>query len=60
MIVVNVINNFVNSKYNFTPISPFLLASNDSLAISFTPPTCNLPSEIIFKEETTSLSLAKI
>lgn len=39
MIIVNNINSFVNYNTNFTSISPFLLASSNSLAIALTPPT---------------------
>lgn len=40
MIIVNSIDDFVNYNNNFTPIYPFPLISNNSLAISLTPLTC--------------------
>lgn len=48
MIFISKVNNFVNYNTDFTPVSPFLLASNNRLAISLTPLTYNPYSAVIF------------
>lgn len=48
MILISKVNNFVNYNTDFTPVSLFLLASNNRLAISLTPLTCNPYSAVIF------------
>lgn len=49
MIIISKINHSVNYNTDFTPVSPFLLASNNRLAISLTPLTCNPSSAVIFQ-----------